>query len=79
MKRLYFRVKEGVYCSWCVSMMKRLLFRKFAITDMEADLIKSQIKMIVPQNLDAMAIINYLDARGYHLQKIHYEIYKKTL
>lgn len=70
MKKFTFKVKEGVYCSWCVDMMRKILFKRFSIKRLEADIIESRISMFVPAGVGKKNIMNYLDLRGYHLRDL---------
>jgi len=69
MKKFTFSVKEGVYCSWCICMIRKTLLAKFAVKKMKADVLNSRVEMIVPNNVKSMSIIDYLDKRGYHLKE----------
>ena len=70
MKKFIFEIKGGIDCSWCVSMIKKILLKGFSIKKIEVDVLNSEIKMTLPEKIKPRSIVRYLDLRGYHLKEL---------
>ena len=66
-KEINFSIKKGVYCSWCADLMKKTLNQHFALKEIEVDVLKEKVHLIVYKKVSPKSIIIFLKKRGYHL------------
>ena len=66
-KEINFKIKKGVYCSWCADQMKRTLKKHFKIKEIEIDVLKDKVHMVTYKKINTNDIINYLKMKGYYV------------
>ena len=67
MKRLNFKIKKGVYCSWCADLVKKTLMQSFAIKEIDVNVLKEKIHITTYKKVSPESIIGLLKRRGYIL------------
>ena len=66
-KEINFVIKKGVYCSWCVDLMKKTLNQHFALKEIDVDVVKEKVHLITCKRISPKSIIVFLKKRGYGL------------
>ena len=66
-KEINFAIKKGVYCNWCVDLMKKTLNQHFALKKVEVDVMSKKIDLVTYKEISPKSIIVFLKKRGYHL------------
>jgi len=67
MRKLHFIIEKGVYCSWCVDLIKNTLNQHFALKKVEVDVMSKKIDLVTYKEISPKSIIVFLKKRGYHL------------
>ena len=66
-KEINLIIKEGVYCSWCADLMKKTLRQRFAIKEVEIDVLKEKVHIVTYKHVSPESIIVFLKDKGYQL------------
>ena len=66
-KEINFVIKKGVYCNWCVDLMKKTLNQHFALKEIDVDVVKEKVHLITYKRVSPKSIIVFLKKRGYRL------------
>jgi len=66
-KEINFIIKKGVYCSWCVDLIKKTLNQHFALKEIDVNVVNEKVRLITYKRVSPKSIIVFLKKRGYHL------------
>jgi len=66
-KKLNFRIKKGVYCSWCADLMRKTLNQHFALKKIKIDVLKAKVHIMTHKKVSPKSVMVFLKKRGYGL------------
>ena len=66
-KEINFIIKKGVYCSWCVDLIKKTLNQHFALKEIDVNVVNEKVRLITYKRVSPKSIIVFLKKRGHHL------------
>ena len=66
-EEINFAIKKGVYCSWCVDLMKKTLNQHFALKEIDVNIVNEKVHFITYKRVSPKSIIVFLKKRGHHL------------